>query len=74
MAPLVTQGAAAHQPPPEIGRPPNEPRDHSPAAGYLIGMPLIQVFTSVARPPDGGAALLTDLSLLLSKQFGKPED
>jgi phenylpyruvate tautomerase len=36
-------------------------------------MPLIQVFTSVAAPPDRGAALLAHLSSLLSKRFGKPE-
>lgn len=36
-------------------------------------MPLIQVFTSVDRPSDGGVALLSDLSSLLSGRFGKPE-
>ena len=36
-------------------------------------MPLIQVFTSAGAPPDAGRALLTDLSALLAKRFGKPE-
>jgi phenylpyruvate tautomerase len=36
-------------------------------------MPLIQVFTSAGAPADAGRALLTDLSALLAKRFGKPE-
>ncbi len=36
-------------------------------------MPLIQVFTSAGAPADGGARLLSDLSALLAKRFGKPE-
>jgi phenylpyruvate tautomerase PptA (4-oxalocrotonate tautomerase family) len=37
-------------------------------------MPLVQVFTSATAPaPDAQAALLAELSRLLSQRFGKPE-
>jgi phenylpyruvate tautomerase PptA (4-oxalocrotonate tautomerase family) len=36
-------------------------------------MPLIQVFTSAPSPGEWDRALLSDLSALLAKRFGKPE-